>query len=311
MVLAGGEVVELGGAALEPSTYDLVGVVVGSEGCFGLVTEIEVRLLPVPQGVRTFMAVFEQLDEAARAVTSIIATGLLPAALEIMDQASIRAVEASVFAAGYPVDAGAVLLVEFDGTDAGLDADVARAVACCEEAGVREIRGSRTEEERAALWKGRKKAFGAMGRLAPDLVVQDATVPRTKLPEVLRRVGEIAASHGLHVANVFHAGDGNLHPKLLFDRQKPDEVERVKRASREIMEACVAVGGTITGEHGVGVDKREYMDLVHSPADLAAMAAVKAVFDPRGLVNPGKVIPEWVVADPGVGARGGAEAGPS
>jgi glycolate oxidase subunit GlcD len=293
VVLSDGEVVELGGAGADPeSGYDLVGAFVGSEGCFGVATEIEVRLLPLPEGVRTLLAIFETLEDAGRAVTAIVGAGLLPAALEIMDQSSIEAVEASVFAAGYPTDAGAALVVEFDGTEAGLEADAGRAEALCMENGAREVRRARNDAERDALWKGRKKAFGAFGRLAPDLIVQDATVPRTKLPEVLARIREIGAAHGLRVANVFHAGDGNLHPKLLFDRRNEEEVARVEAASKEIMGACVAAGGTITGEHGVGVDKRKYMRLVYGPEEIEAMRSVRDVFDPSGLLNPGKVLPE-------------------
>jgi glycolate oxidase subunit GlcD len=293
VVLPDGEIVELGGAARDPEAgYDLVGLFVGSEGCFGLATEVEVRLLPLPEGVRTLLAIFHTLEDAATAVTAIVGAGLLPAALEIMDNPSIRAVEASVFAAGYPVDAGAALVVEFDGTEAGLDADARRAEALCLQAGAREVRRAADAEEREALWRGRKKAFGAFGRLAPDIIVQDATVPRTKLTEVLHEIGLIGQRHGFHVANVFHAGDGNLHPKLLFDRRNADEVERVEAASREIMAACVAAGGTITGEHGVGVDKRKYMRLVYGEDELEAMRQAKGVFDPEGRMNPGKVIPD-------------------
>lgn len=293
VVLSDGEVVELGGAGSDPEgRYDLVGLFVGSEGCFGMATEIEVRLLPLPEGVRTLLAIFATIEEAASAVTAIISDGLLPAALEILDTATIKAVEASVFAAGYPKDAGAVLVVEFDGTDAGLDADADRAAALCRAEGAREVRRATTAAERLALWKGRKVAFGAFGRLAPDLIVQDATVPRTKLTEVLHRIGEIGAKHGFKVANVFHAGDGNLHPKLTFDRRKPGEVARVEVASKEIMAACVAAGGTITGEHGVGIDKRKYMGMVYGPVELEAMRDAKRVFDPAGLMNPGKVIPD-------------------
>ncbi|MDP2959182.1 MAG: FAD-linked oxidase C-terminal domain-containing protein [Longimicrobiales bacterium] len=293
VVLPHGEVVELGGAGRDPEAgYDLVGLFVGSEGCFAMATEVEVRLLPLPESVRTLLAIFNSLEEAASAVTAMVGDGLLPAALEILDRATIEAVEASVFAAGYPKDAGAVLVVEFDGTDAGLDADAARAEALCLGQGAREVQRATSTAERDALWKGRKKAFGAFGRLAPDLLVQDATVPRTQLTSVLHQIGEIGKKYGLRVANVFHAGDGNLHPKLLFDRRNAEQVARVEAASMEIMAACVAAGGTITGEHGVGVDKRKYMTLVYGPAELDAMRGAKAVFDPRGLMNPGKVIPD-------------------
>ena len=291
VVLPHGEVVWMGGQGREAPGFDLVGLFVGSEGCFGLATEVEVALVPLPEGTRTLLAIFETLEDAGRAVTDIISKGLLPAALEIVDRNTIRAVEASIFAAGYPTDAGAALVVEFDGLEGGLDAEAAQATGCCQAAGAREVRRANSEEDRMALWKGRKKAFGAMGRLAPDLLVQDATVPRTRLPEVLGRILEIAERYELQVANVFHAGDGNLHPNLVYDRRNEDESRRVEAASKEIMAACVEAGGTITGEHGVGVDKRKYMPLVFNAGELAALKGVKEVFDPLGRCNPGKVLP--------------------
>ena len=292
VVLPNGEIVEFGGIHLDDETLDLVGLFVGSEGCFGIATEIEVGLIPKPEGVRTLLGIFSSIEDAGRAVSDIMARGMLPAALEIVDAATIRAVEASVFAAGYPVDAGAALVVEFDGIDAGLDQEVQQAVACCEAAGAREVRTAADEEERSALWAGRKKAFGAMGRLAPDLLVQDATVPRTRLPDVLAKIDEIGRRYGLLVANVFHAGDGNLHPNLLFDRRDSEEVERVEAASQEIMAVCIEAGGTITGEHGVGLDKRRFLHLVCSPEVLDTMRRVKGAFDPWGRCNPGKVLPD-------------------
>ena len=269
-----------------------MGLFTGSEGCFGLATEIEVALLPLPEAVRTLLAIFDTLEDAGRAVTAIVSAGLLPAALEIVDQNCIKAVEASIFAAGYPTDAGAALVVEFDGLEAGLDEEAAEAERHCLDAGARKVRRAETAAERIALWKGRKKAFGTMGRLAPDLLVQDATVPRTRLPDVLSKISEIAAEYGLQVANVFHAGDGNLHPNIVFDRRDSEETRRVEEASARIMKACVDAGGTITGEHGVGADKRKYMPLVFSEAEMAALRRVKAAFDPDGVWNPGKVIPE-------------------
>lgn len=310
IVLSDGSVAQLGGMGGEAEAgYDLVGVVVGSEGCFGVVTEIEVGLLPLPEGVRTLLGIFDRIEDAARAVSEIVGVGLLPAAMEIIDGPTIRAVEESVFAAGYPIDAGAALVIEFDGVDAGLDEESARAAGICDRMGAREVRRARSEEERAALWKGRKKAFGAMGRIAPDLLVQDATVPRTALPSILRGIAEIAARYRLTVANVFHAGDGNLHPNIVFDRRDREESERVEGASAEIMRLCVGAGGTITGEHGVGLDKRRYMELVCGPAELKAMRGVRRVFDPAGTMNPGKVLPEA----PGEGgaqraAQGGSDA---
>jgi glycolate oxidase subunit GlcD len=305
VVLSGGRVVRLGGAGrLAADELDLVGLFVGSEGCFGIATEIEVRLLPLAAGVRTLLGMFDTMAAAGHAVTSIIGSGLMPAAVEIIDRATIEAVEASVFAAGYPKGVGAALVIEFDGTEAGLDADADRAERCCLEAGASEVRRATSDEERMALWRGRKKAFGAMGRIAPDLLVQDATVPRTKLPEVLARIAEIGRESGLTIANVFHAGDGNLHPNILFDRNDPEQLHRVERASREIMKLCVSVGGTITGEHGVGVDKRGYMDLVHNEVELDMLRRVRRVFDPDGLWNPGKVVPDA----PGSHARAATDA---
>ncbi|HMB68626.1 MAG TPA: FAD-linked oxidase C-terminal domain-containing protein, partial [bacterium] len=267
IVGGGGRVVELGGAD-RAEGLDLTGIFVGSEGRFGLATEIELRLTPRPRAVRTLLAAFERMEPAGRAVSMIIARGLLPAAMEMMDRGSIEAVESSVFAAGYPRDAGAVLVIEFDGTEAGLDADAEMAEMLCREAGATVVRRAGSEDERRALWQGRKKAYGAFGRITPDLMVQDATVPRSRLPEVLRSIEEIGARHGLRLANLFHAGDGNLHPKILFDRRDPEQVERMEAASKEILEVCVAAGGTITGEHGVGLDKRAYMTMVHGSREL-------------------------------------------
>lgn len=288
---AQGRVVELSRDDV-PRGLDLVGLVVGSEGCFGLVTEVTVRLVSLPGDRCTLLASFATLEHAGAAVSSLIAAGALPAALEIMDQPIVQAVEDSIFAADYPRDAGAVLIAEFDGPLPVLDEEAARARRLFARHGARDVREARDDRERAALWKGRKKAFGALGRLAPDLVVQDATVPRSQLPKVLAEIQRIARSHGLQVANVFHAGDGNLHPNLLFDRRDRGQLERVERASSDIMRVCVAHGGTITGEHGVGLDKRAYMHLVHSPAELALQHRVRRVFDPDGRWNPGKVLPD-------------------
>ena len=292
VVLADGSVVKLGGQGREAPGYDLVGLFVGSEGCFGIATEIEVGLLPVPEGVRTLLGIFDRIEDAGQAVSDIISAGLLPAAMEIIDGPTIRAVEDSVFAAGYPTDAEAALVIEFDGLEAGLDHEAERASRFCRRAGAREVRSARDEEERLALWKGRKKAFGAMGRIAPDLLVQDATVPRTTLPAILKGISEIGRRYDLIVANVFHAGDGNLHPNILFDRRDEDELERVERASKEIMQLCVDAGGTITGEHGVGLDKKHHMPLIYGPDELDTMWGIRRVFDPGAVMNPGKVLPE-------------------
>jgi FAD/FMN-containing dehydrogenase len=241
------------------------------------------------------------IDAAARAVSAIVATGIIPAALEMIDQATIRAVESSIYAAGYPTDAAAALLIEVDGAVAGLESDVATIEALCKNGGARTVRIARDEPERARLWQGRKKAFGAMGRISSHLVVQDAVVPRTRLPEVLAEVHRIGEKHRLRVCNVFHAGDGNLHPNIAYDASDADETARVHIAMREIMTACVKAGGTITGEHGVGIDKLPYMEMIFSADSLAAMCALREVFDPDRRANPGKVVPlhscrEWHAA---------------
>jgi glycolate oxidase subunit GlcD len=291
VVLAGGEIVELGSASMGNAGFDLLGVFVGSEGTFGIATEATLRLVPLPSAVRTLLAVFMDIDDASRAVSAIIAAGLVPAALEMMDGAIIRAVEASVFAAGIPLDAEAALLVELDGLEVGLDEEAERAASICRKHGARDVKTAKDEQERKRLWAARKGAFGAMGRISPDTMLQDAVVPRSRLPEVLAATYRIGAKYGLRVANVFHAGDGNLHPFLCFDARHPEEVVRVKEAGRELMETCVRAGGSITGEHGVGLDKSDYLPLIFSPDDMDTMLRVRAAFDPTGLCNPGKIIP--------------------
>ncbi|MGB9182343.1 MAG: FAD-linked oxidase C-terminal domain-containing protein [Pyrinomonadaceae bacterium] len=288
VVLSGGDVVDLD---LKTPGYDLLGVFIGSEGTFGIATEATVRLMPIPPAVRTLLAIFDDVNDASRAVSAIIAAGLVPAALEMMDGAIIRAVEASVFAAGLPQDAEAALLVELDGLEAELDETLARAKKICLEHRAREVRSAQDERERRKLWAARKGAFGAMGRISPDTMLQDAVVPRSRLPEVLAMTYRLGAKYNLRVANVFHAGDGNLHPFLCFDSRHPEEVLRVKEAGRELMETCVRAGGSITGEHGVGLDKSEFLPLIFSADDMDTMLRVRAAFDPTGLCNPGKIIP--------------------
>jgi glycolate oxidase subunit GlcD len=288
VVLADGAIVDLGGAA---PGYDLLGVFVGSEGTFGIATEATVRLLPVPPAVRTLLADFTNVDDASRAVSAIISAGMLPAALEMMDNAIIRAVEASVFTAGLPTDAQAVLLVELDGIEAGIDDDATQAESILIEHGARSVHRATDANERKKLWAARKGAFGAVGRLSPDIMIQDAVVPRSRLPEVLAETYRISARHNLQLANVFHAGDGNLHPLICFDLRRGDDLDRVRQAGREIMETCVRAGGSITGEHGVGLDKSSYLPLIFSDDDMDAMLQVRAAFDPSGLCNPGKIIP--------------------
>lgn len=298
VVLPDGTVTSLGSADGEVAGYDLVGTFVGSEGCFGVALDATVRLTRNPEAVRTLLADFQSIDAAAQAVSAIVATGIVPAALEMMDRATIVAVEASIYAAGYPVDAAAVLLIEIDGLAMGIEPDVTRVAAICRAHGARTVRVAHDDAERARLWQGRKKAFGAMGRVAPHLVVQDAVVPRTKLPAVLAEIGRIAAAQGVTVCNVFHAGDGNLHPNIAYNANDPDESARVHEAMRAIMTLCVDAGGSVTGEHGIGLDKLEYMPLIFSEDTLAAMCRLREVFDPHRRANPGKVVPlrscrEW------------------
>jgi glycolate oxidase subunit GlcD len=291
VVLAGGEIVDLGGGGTEFEGYDLLGTFVGSEGTFGIATEATLRLVQIPPAVRTLLAEFAEVSDASHAVSAIIAAGVMPAALEMMDHEIIRAIEASVFAAGLPPDAGAALLIELDGIEAGLDDETEQVRSICLEYRATNCRRARDEHERKKLWAARKGAFGAIGRISPDSMIQDAVVPRSRLPEVLASAYQIASKYQLRIANVFHAGDGNLHPLICFDSRFPEEVRRVKEAGRELMEVCVGAGGTITGEHGVGLDKRELLPLVFSEDDMDAMLRVRAAFDPDGLCNPGKIIP--------------------
>ncbi len=299
VVLPDGSVASLGSPGGDAWGPDLVGLFVGSEGMLGITSRITVRLTPLPKAVRTLLADFAALRTAGEAVSAIIRSGLVPAALEMMDRNCVGVVEASIYAAGYPTDAAAVLLVELDGaTETAVADECAEIEALLRERGARHVRVAADEAERARLWQGRKKAYGALGRLNSDLMVQDTVVPRSTLPDVLERVEAIGAELGIDVANVFHAGDGNLHPNIAFDASDPVQLERVERASAAIMEACVAVGGTITGEHGVGVDKQRYMPLIFDADTLGAMRATRLVFDPLESANRGKMIPvhacrEW------------------
>jgi glycolate oxidase subunit GlcD len=298
VVLPDGSVTRLGSTQGEPWGPDLVGLFVGSEGMFGIATEITVRLERIPESVRTMLADFSTVRGASEAVSSIIAAGIVPAALEMMDRACVAAVEASIYAAGYPTDAAAVLLVELDGQADAVDAEATTVREILTDRGAREVRSASSPGDRARLWQGRKKAFGAMGRIAPDLAVQDAVVPRSTLPAIMDQIEGIRREYGLTISNVFHAGDGNLHPNISFDRRDPATADKVRSACREIMAACVAVGGSITGEHGVGNDKLDYMPWIFDAETLGAMQAVRRAFDPTEMANPGKVVPvhacrEW------------------
>jgi glycolate oxidase len=288
IVLPDGEIVRLGGKGEDAAGYDLVGLVVGSEGTFGVVTEVTARLVRQPAAIRTLLAVFDSVDDATNTVSGIIAAGIVPAALEMMDRLIIQAVEAA-FGFGFPLDAGACLIIELDGLEAGIDGLTERVREICRANGAREVRSALPGPERDALWKARKRAFGAAGRLAPSNITQDGVIPRTKLPQVLREIDAIVRKHGLRCANVFHAGDGNLHPLLLFDERDPAQLRAVVEASEEILKTCVAHGGSITGEHGIGIEKAGYAECQFGPTDLEVMARLKGVFDPEGLCNPGKM----------------------
>ena len=290
VVLPDGELVELGGKAVEHPGYDLVGAFVGSEGTLGIVTGVTVRLMRSPQAVQTLLAGFRTTDDAGAAVSAIIAAGILPAAVEMMDALAIEAAEAAV-RCGYPAGAGAVLIVEVDGPAAEVEAAFERVRALCDDAGAFEIRIAVDDAERGLFWKGRKSAFAAVGRISPDYYVQDGVIPRTALPEVLREIGRIAEAAGVRVANVFHAGDGNLHPLVLFDAMQPGQTEKAEEVSGAILDACIAHGGSITGEHGVGSDKKHHMPRMFSETDLEVMQLLRCAFDPDYLCNPGKVFP--------------------
>ena len=290
VVLPDGEIAWLGGRTRDALGYDLAGVFVGSEGTFGVATKVVVRILRKPQAVKTVLAVFDEVTQASEAVSAVIARGLVPAAMEMIDQLTIQAVE-DAFGCGYPRDAAAALLIEVDGLAAGMESQVERIVAACRESGAREVRTARDEAERQLLWKGRKSAFGAYGRVSPAYMVMDGVIPRTRLPYVLNRVNQIVETHGLRVGNVFHAGDGNLHPNILYDPRIPGEEARVVAAGAEIMKVCAEVGGSISGEHGIGLEKADFMPFIFSAADLEFMRRLKDAFNPGGLCNPGKIFP--------------------
>jgi glycolate dehydrogenase FAD-linked subunit len=290
VVLPDGEVIDIGGKSVDTPLFDLVGIVVGSEGTLGLVTKITLKLMRRPEAVGTMTAIFDSIDDAGQTVADIIENGIIPSALEMMDKLSIRAVE-EVFHAGYPMDAEAVLLVEVEGLGETLQRSTPLIRDLCIKNRARDVRIAETETERQLLWKGRKSVAGAVGKIRPNQYTQDGVVPRPKLPEVLRKVIEIGEKRSLLIANIAHAGDGNLHPLILFDPKIPGELEKVIEAGGEILKLCVEAGGTITGEHGVGIEKNEYMSWLFSEDDLNAMERLKDTFDPKGLFNPGKIFP--------------------
>lgn len=290
IVTMDGEILRFGGRTIEPAGLDILGVLVGSEGLLGVVTEVTVRILPKPETARAVLVGFPDPESAGQCVADVIAAGIIPAGMEMMDRLATHAAEAFVHA-GYPLDAGAVLIVELDGPQAECDhliEEVAR-IAHANRAQTLTVSGS--EEQRLAFWAGRKAAFPAVGRIAPDYYCMDGTIPRRRLPEVLRRMDAMAEHYGLQVANVFHAGDGNLHPLILYDANQPGQLEKAEAFGNDILRLCVEVGGVLTGEHGVGVEKRDLMPEMFSPTDLAHQQRVKCAFDPKLLLNPGKVFP--------------------
>ena len=290
VVTAAGDILEVGGWTQDTPGYDLTGLLIGSEGTLCIVTKIIVRIVPIAEAVKTMIAVFDTMDDASNTVSEIIASGVIPAAIEMMDELILQAVEADTHA-GYPTDAAAVILMESEGLSESVAEEIGRIVAICNKHAARVIRIAKDEAERQLLWAGRKNAFGAVGRISPEFYVQDGVVPRTKLPSVLKRISEICMAYGLKVGNVFHAGDGNLHPLILFNSQIPGEIERVRKAGHEILQVCADAGGTITGEHGVGIEKQEEMALIFSDIDLRIMQQVRAAWNPDQLFNPGKLFP--------------------
>ncbi|HUT92568.1 MAG TPA: FAD-linked oxidase C-terminal domain-containing protein [Thermoguttaceae bacterium] len=289
VVLGDGSIVRQG-PVREPVGLDLVGLLVGSEGTLGIVTKVWVRLTPDPQAHRTMRAIFDTIDDATSAASDIIAAGIVPAAMELMDQGILEAVEAA-FHFGFPLDAGAIAVIELDGPAAGLDEQQQRVVELCRKWRAREVVPATSSKERELLWRCRKKAIGALGRLSPSYCIQDGVVPRTRLPHILRRIAEIGKKHQVRIVNVAHAGDGNVHPIFLFDERDRDQVARVLAAGEELLEECIACGGSVTAEHGVGVEKLKLMSRLYSAADLEAMTRVRAALNPTGRLSPGKVLP--------------------
>jgi glycolate oxidase len=290
VVLSDGRVVRTGGKAPDVPGYDLTGVFVGSEGTFGICTEIVTRIVHLPEGVKTLLAIYDSIEEGGESVSAIVAAGMVPATLEMMDQLVIKAVEEFI-RCGFPLDCATVLIIEVDGLKDDLELQAKAIMELCRAHGAREVRVAKDEAERAALWAGRRGAFGAVARLTPSYLVCDGTVPRTALPTVLKKVAEVSQKYSLPIPNVFHAGDGNLHPLILFDWRDAEQKARVLKAGMEILELCVQVGGTISGEHGVGIEKIDAMRLVHTEAEIRTQLKLKHAFDPQNLANPGKMFP--------------------
>ena len=308
VVLADGKVIHTGGKAWEHPGYDLTGVLVGSEGTLGIVTKIIVRLMRLPEAVKTLLVIYERVADATHTVADITAQRITAAALEMMDNLTLKAVEEATHA-GYPIDAAAVLLIELEGLKESVQVQAEKIREVCLTNHAREVRLARSEEERELLWRGRKNAFGALGRISPSFYVQDGVIPRTRLPEMLELIEGVGRKYDLRIGNVFHAGDGNLHPLLLFDARDRKESANVLKAAKEIMNACVAMGGSISGEHGIGLEKNELLPLIFSGDDIDAMRKVKDAFGKGGNLNPGKTLPDGknVRRAAGSGQRGRLE----
>jgi glycolate oxidase len=293
MVMPDGEIVWLGArpdGGEDPAGYDLRGAVIGSEGMFGIITRVLARLIRAPQAYKTLLGVFESVDDASQTVSDIIAAGIVPGAMEMMDQLITQAIEAA-YKFGFPLDAGAVLIVELDGLAAGLENQAERVIEICKQNKAREVRTAKTEQERMDLWKCRKRAFGAIGRLSPNFLTQDGVVPRSKVPEIMRFIRATSDKYGLRIPNVFHAGDGNIHPLVLYDERHPEQTQKAVAAGCDILQKCIDLGGSVTGEHGIGVEKIDFMDKQFTKDDLDAMRALRRVFDPEGRCNPHKIFP--------------------
>jgi glycolate oxidase len=289
-VSSDGQLIQFGGPCGRGNEFDLTGLFVGSEGTFGVVTKVWVKITRDPAACRTMLGIFNTVADATQAISRIIGAGIIPAALEMMDQGIIGALE-EAFSFGFPLDAGAVLIIEVDGLDCVVEDEAVTIVDLCMQAGAREVKRSKTEEERLMLWKCRKQAFGAIGRLAPSCCTQDGVVPRTRLPEILEFITETGRRHNIRIVNVFHAGDGNIHPILLFDERDKDQIHRVIEASEEILNRCIDLGGSVTGEHGIGVEKISLMKRLFTETDLEVMTDIRKVFNPKGLCSPGKMLP--------------------
>jgi glycolate oxidase len=290
IVTIDGDILDIGGAHLDAAGYDWLGLLTGSEGMLAMVTEVTVRILRGPEGARAMLAGFASNEVAGACVDAIIGSGIIPVALEFMDKPAIHACEAFAHA-GYPMEAEALLIIEVEGSVAEQDALLARISAICADFAPVSLRISQSAAESAAIWKGRKGAFGAVGRISPDYLCMDGTIPTSRLPETLKRIGEMTAAAGLRVCNIFHAGDGNLHPLIMFDAKDSDSFQRAEKLGADILRLCVEVGGCLTGEHGVGVEKRDLMSVQFNPAELAQQRALKSAFDPAWLLNPAKVFP--------------------